>query len=177
MPCDPTCEREGQWRQERAVGPDSVADRSDLPGSGEVRGRTEDHTERLAPSESDQDGLAVLEIGEPVRHRVGVRPSTSGPRGVDGHLDKPDPASPNGRGRPARGELGLEPEGHVDLDADPPARVCRAFLGDDRVDPIGGPPHLTGLIDDDVVVVVLARKLDRRVALADLEFVCRLGRA
>ena len=76
--------------------------------------------------------------------------------------------------RPA---LGLEPEGHVDLDADPPARVCCPLLGDDRLDPVRGPADLARLVDDDVVVVVLARQLDRGVRLADLELIGGLGGA
>ena len=44
------------------------------------------------------------------------------------------------------------------------------------LDPLGRPLDLAGLVDDDVVVVVLARQLDRGVALAELELVGRLGR-
>ena len=50
------------------------------------------------------------------------------------------------------------------------------LLGDDLVDPLGGPLDLAGLVDDDVVVVVLAGQLDRGVPLAELELVGGLGR-
>ena len=51
------------------------------------------------------------------------------------------------------------------------------LLGDDLVDPLGGPLHLAGLVGHDVVVVLLARQLDGGVALAELELVGGLGRA
>ena len=41
---------------------------------------------------------------------------------------------------------------------------------------LGGPLHLAGLVDHDVVVVLLAGELDRGVALAELELVGGLGR-
>ena len=50
------------------------------------------------------------------------------------------------------------------------------FLGDDLVDPLRGAFDLAGLVDDHVVVVVLARQLDGGVALAELELVGGLGR-
>jgi hypothetical protein len=50
-------------------------------------------------------------------------------------------------------------------------------LGDDLVDPLRGPLHLAGLVDDDVVVVLLAGELDGGVPLAQLELVGGLGGA
>ena len=50
------------------------------------------------------------------------------------------------------------------------------LLGDDLVDPLGGPLDLAGLVGHDVVVVLLAGQLDRGVALAELELVGGLGR-
>ena len=50
------------------------------------------------------------------------------------------------------------------------------LLRDDLVDPLGRPLDLARLVGDDVVVVVLARQLERGVALADLELVGGLGR-
>ena len=81
--------------------------------------------ERLSPPELDQHGLAVLEVGERGRDGVRVRPRAAGAGRVDGDLDEAAAAvarSPTPRPRPA---LGLEPEGHAGLDADPPARVRR----------------------------------------------------
>ena len=45
------------------------------------------------------------------------------------------------------------------------------LLGDDVVDPLGGPLDLAGLVGHDVVVVLLAGELDGGVALAELELI------
>ena len=50
----------------------------------------QDDPERLAPPELDQDGLAELEVAQPLRHEVGVRPVAA--RGIDRDLDGPAPA-------------------------------------------------------------------------------------
>ena len=49
------------------------------------------------------------------------------------------------------------------------------LVGDDLLDPGGGRFDLAGLVHDDVVVVLLARQLDRCVGLAQLELVGGLG--
>jgi len=54
--------------------------------------------------------------------------------------------------------------------------VAAVLVRDDRVDLLGRPLDLAGLVDHDVVVVVLARQLEGRVPLAQLELVGRFGR-
>src|SRR4029077_16423825 len=86
------------------------------------------------------------------------------------------PATPSTEGwarRPATPRGGWARAGarrsRVDLDAT--VGVPAVLLGDDRVDPFGGPFDLAGLVGDHVVVVLLAGQLDRGVALAQLELV------
>src|SRR5262245_36812957 len=62
------------------------------------------------------------------------------------------------------------------LAPDPAPRVAAVLVRDDLLDPLGRLLDLSGLVDDDVVVVILAGQLDRRVALAQLELVGRLAR-
>src|SRR4051794_11156652 len=61
-------------------------------------------------------------------------------------------------------------------DADPPGGVAGVLGGDRGLDHLGRPLDLARLVGDDVVVVVLPGELDRRVRLALLELVGRLGR-
>src|SRR6266550_6884615 len=56
-------------------------------------------------------------------------------------------------------------------------RVGGLLGADDLVDPGRGLGNLVGLVGHHVVVVVLTRELERRVALADVELVGGLGRA
>src|SRR5215212_11652791 len=62
-------------------------------------------------------------------------------------------------------------------DAGAPVGVSRLLGADDLVDPAGRTGDLAGLVPDDVVVVLLPGELERRVALADVELVGRLGGA
>src|SRR6185503_1935075 len=62
-------------------------------------------------------------------------------------------------------------------DARAPVGVLGLLGPDDLVDPLGGPGDLPGLVNHDVVVVLLARQLQRGVALADVQLVGRLGGA
>ena len=75
---------ECQAWQQRAVGAHPRQDRLGVDGQRPA-GRSEHHAEGLAAApELDQDGLAILQIAEPVRHRVGVCPG--GPGGVYGNF-------------------------------------------------------------------------------------------
>src|SRR4029079_11099441 len=62
----------------------------------------------------------------------------------------------------------------LSLDPDAAGRVPHVLLGDDPVDLRGCPPDLAGLVDDELVVILLPRELDRRVALPDLQLLGRL---
>jgi hypothetical protein len=63
----------------------------------------------LPSAELDQHGLADLEIGDRVRHAIGVRPVATAPGGVDRDLDR---ASVRRLDLAVRVRFGLEPEGH-----------------------------------------------------------------
>ena len=110
----------------------------------------------------------ALEVGEALRHVVGVRPVARGPRGIDRDLDPADGVGPR-LGRDAA-ELG-----HVS-DADPSGRVVAVRLRDEPDDIGRGPVHLAGRVLHHVVVVLAPCELDCGVALADLELVGALGR-
>ena len=75
-------------RQERALRADALRDRLEVDGGAFDRGRRSEHDAQGLPSpEVDDDRLAWLEPGQPVRHRVGVGPATRGADRVDGDLD------------------------------------------------------------------------------------------
>ncbi len=169
---DPAGEAEAEGRQQRSVGPDAFDDRLGQHAGRDRRGLAQHDPERLAPAEVDEDRLAELEIGKVLRDQVRVGPRTGRAGGVDRDLDEP------GR-RDVGPVIRLESErGHErSLEADPARRVEPMGLGDDRVDRPGGPVDLAGLVDDDVVVVLLTCQFDGRVALTELELVGGLGRA
>ncbi len=81
---DPASEPQAQRREQRPVGSDTIDDRLGRR-RGECSDLGQDDAQRLAPSELDQDGLAELEVVQPVRDEIRVRPVTAG--GVDGDLD------------------------------------------------------------------------------------------
>src|SRR3954452_195112 len=90
--------------------------------------------------------------------------------------------SPRRRSRPRRGARstpGRRASRWPDpvSDADAAGGVEAVLAGDDPFDPPGGLLDLAGLVRDDLVVVTLARQLERGVALAELELVSSLRAA
>ncbi len=84
---DPARQVERQRREQRTVSADAIRDRLGRdPGRG--LGRTKDHPERLPPTELDEDGLAILEVGQVRWDRVGVRTRAAGASRVDRDLDE-----------------------------------------------------------------------------------------
>ncbi len=83
---DPARQPEAERRQERPVGAHAIDDR--LGRRYRESGRICKHDpECLPPAELDQHRLAELEVAEPVRDQVGVRPVPA--RGIDRHFDGP----------------------------------------------------------------------------------------
>ena len=160
-------------RTRAAIGRSSAA-----AAGGAVPSPTHD-ADRLAPAAPERRrarprrARASPRLG---RHEVRVRPRPGSGRGVDRHLDqRPSPAPGVGAAEssPSVGGTALA----LSRSRIRRSRVAALLLLDDRLDLRGGPVDLAGLVDDDAVVVALARELDGGVALADLQLVGGLGGA